>query len=81
MGQGRCINLGVEADPSQGGKSAYTGGGHDQFHKKHATKGGIETKVAGFGDCYLYIIFRCAAPWDRGCTDSKRRRGAPGDSP
>ena len=44
-------------------------------------KGGIETKVAGFGDCYLYIIFRCAAPWDRGCTDSKRRRGAPGDSP
>ena len=45
------------------------------------TKGGIETKVAGFGDCYLYIIFRCAAPWDRGCTDSKRRRGAPGDSP
>ena len=43
----------------------------------HLSKGGIETKVAGFGDCYLYIIFRCAAPWGRGCTDSKRQRGAP----
>ena len=49
-------------------------------HEFPLLKGGIETKVAGFGDCYLYIIFRCAAPWDRGCTDSKRRRGAPGDS-
>ena len=62
---------GKEEEEKRGGKKKVT-------LVRVRSKGGIETKVAGFGDCYLYIIFRCAAPWDRGCTDSKRRRGAQG---